>query len=288
MSSAYWKPALTTSPMNNVWLPTSTRLAHLAFDEGDGLIENRRASDAVVERELVHRVRGGVDLDRLGELAHDRTVLTLDQVQAEHPTLVDQLVGERLLLDRDAEQLRDRSSPGSPSSASSRCDVTSGCPRHRARRHRPEHPAAQPVVFLGVGAVGERTNRTTLYRHARELRSFWSSARTKRDTRQYRVGAPLANCQTKRDSGVTFCLTVRLRYAPIPRASAVRPRGCDDSGADACDGERRDPNAQSESDGVAVPADAVGALGSLAVGHTPDRSLAVCIGRIERLDADDR
>ena len=61
--------------------PTLDGLAHLAVEVGDRLVEDRRAGDAVVEREAVERVRVEVDLDRLGELAHDRPVLLVDDVQ---------------------------------------------------------------------------------------------------------------------------------------------------------------------------------------------------------------
>src|SRR3981081_275019 len=41
------------------------RLAHLAVEIGDGLVEDRRAGGAVVERELVERARREINLDRL-------------------------------------------------------------------------------------------------------------------------------------------------------------------------------------------------------------------------------
>src|SRR5215207_6348292 len=82
------------------------RLAHLAVDERDGLIEDRCPGGAVVEREAVEGARGEIDVDRLGELADDRPIVLRDQVHAEHAAVDDELVGERLALDADADQLR--------------------------------------------------------------------------------------------------------------------------------------------------------------------------------------
>ena len=95
-----------------MWLAELDGLAHLAVDVRDGLVEDRRAGGAVVEREAVERARVEVDLDRLGELAHDRAVLLCDQVHAEHPAVGDELVGERLVLDADPDQLRARTTAG--------------------------------------------------------------------------------------------------------------------------------------------------------------------------------
>src|SRR3954465_3322056 len=50
-------------------------LAHLAVEERDRLVEDRRAGGAVVEREPVERARVEVDLDRLRELAHDGAIV---------------------------------------------------------------------------------------------------------------------------------------------------------------------------------------------------------------------
>ena len=105
VSSGFWKPASTTSPMNRVWSPRSTVLCDPAVEPGHGLVEDGRAGGAVVEGEAVEGAGREVDLDRLGELADDGPVLPVDDVQAEHPALGDQLVGERLLLHRDRHQL---------------------------------------------------------------------------------------------------------------------------------------------------------------------------------------
>ena len=75
-------PQSTISPRNSVCPPTLDGLAHLAVEERDRLVEDRRAGGAVVEREPVERARVEIDVDRLGELAHDRSVVLRDEVHA--------------------------------------------------------------------------------------------------------------------------------------------------------------------------------------------------------------
>src|SRR2546429_1516980 len=70
---------------------------HGAVEPGHGPVEHGRARGPVVEGEAVEGGAGLVDLDGLHELAHDGTVLAVDQVQGEDPPLPHQLVAEGLL-----------------------------------------------------------------------------------------------------------------------------------------------------------------------------------------------
>ena len=69
------------------------RLSHLALDVGRRLVEDRRAGDAVVEREAVQGARGRVHLDRLGELADDGAVLAVTMFSANTRPAVDRARG---------------------------------------------------------------------------------------------------------------------------------------------------------------------------------------------------
>src|SRR5439155_19907008 len=97
------------------------------------------------------------------------------QVEAEAPPALDQLVGEGALLDADADQLRLEADlrrpverhPVAPLPVPGPDDI-------EPVRHLPQHPPPQLVVLLlllvGVDAVRERPDgRSGLRRHARTL-----------------------------------------------------------------------------------------------------------------------
>ena len=83
----------------------SRPVADLAREPGHGLVEHRRAGGPVVDGEAVERARLGVVLDGLGELADDGPVVAGDGVEREGPAVGDELVGDRGLLDLDADSL---------------------------------------------------------------------------------------------------------------------------------------------------------------------------------------
>src|SRR5688572_11408114 len=57
-------------------------LTHFTVEVRDGLREHRRTRDLLDEREVVQRLRDEIDVDRLRELAHDRAILSVDEVEA--------------------------------------------------------------------------------------------------------------------------------------------------------------------------------------------------------------
>ena len=64
------------------------------------------ARDPLDDWEAVHGLGGQVDVDRLGELAHDGAVLAVDEADAEAAPLRDEVVGEGLVFDADANPFR--------------------------------------------------------------------------------------------------------------------------------------------------------------------------------------
>src|SRR5215207_1954632 len=142
----------------------------LAIGVGDRLIEDRRAGYAVVEREPVQGACLEIDIDRLRELADDRPVLTIDDAQGERTALGDELVRDGLLLDADAEQLRIEAQLRDPVARHAVASLAgAAADDEETGRHRPEDTPPQPVIRFGVGAGGERTNRSGAEWHSARL-----------------------------------------------------------------------------------------------------------------------
>ena len=145
------------------------RLADLAFDIRNALREDRRPGRGSVEiRKPVQRARREVDVDGLGELADDRPILTTDHAEAEHPTGLDQLVGERVALHRDGDPLRIERNLRRPVQGHQISALGSVGRAHDVEpaRHLPENAATKAVVLVGVGAFGERRDGPFFDRHA--------------------------------------------------------------------------------------------------------------------------
>ena len=117
--------------------------------------------------------RARVDLDGLGELADDRTVLAVDDAQTEHAARGDQLVRERVALDARCRSTSDRTTPASPSSASCRC-AARPCRSNRRRRARSASSTARAAAAgrtrRGPLPAGNGANRAGVRRHDRRLR----------------------------------------------------------------------------------------------------------------------
>ncbi len=118
----------------------------------------------------VERVRGDIDLDRLGELAHDGAVLLGDEVEAEHPALGHQLVGEGLALDAHPDQLRVERQLRDPVDGHAVASFTGTGTEHvEPARHLPEDTAAELVVHLRVLGGRDGTDDSLLGGHPRRL-----------------------------------------------------------------------------------------------------------------------
>ncbi len=132
-------------------------LADPAFEPRHRLVEHRYTRGRpVMEREAIHCGGRLVDLNRFYEFAHDGAVLAVDEAQAEHPAVMDQLVAQGGVLHADADQLG--------LEAELRCPVErhgvaplAGPAAHdvQAIRHLPEDSAAELVVLVVVGAFRE-------------------------------------------------------------------------------------------------------------------------------------
>src|SRR5439155_15742532 len=146
------------------------RLSHGAVDVGDRLVENRRAGAGGVEGKPVQRARGQVHLDRLGELADDGAVLATHDVDRERPALGDEAVGDRFLLDRDADALGIEAHLGDPVRGHQVQPVAVPRADHvEAARHRPEHAPPELVVRLGVCAFRDGADDSLLHGHGSTL-----------------------------------------------------------------------------------------------------------------------
>ena len=106
MSSSAWKPQATTSPMKNVWLPTSTGWRTSQSTKAGAWSRIGAPVTPSWNGKPLRVLAAVVDLHRLRELPDDRRGPRGHGVQHEHPARGHQLVGERALLDADAEQLR--------------------------------------------------------------------------------------------------------------------------------------------------------------------------------------
>ena len=245
-------------------------LAHLAVEVGDRLGEDRRAGDALDVREPVERPGVEVDVDRLGELAHDRAVLTVDQAEAEHPARLDQLVGERGLLDADADPLGVERDLGRPVDASCRCAARAvGASRPRRGPHG---------IFHSSAAASGRTRRGSRRCRPRSAGTeptgpvppgFAMAVRVRAATRPASVGCPRGGAPGRpgRDG---------LRLGRLPR----RPRVARRRRRSTCSSSRSAPRSSAPVIALLVGAEVEGS--DLAFGVVAGVCSAVGLGLLYR------
>ena len=104
VSSACWNPASTTSPMKKVWLPQSTAWRTSHSSVGHRLGEDRAHRCGRRGREPVQRLAA---TSTSTGLVNFRTMARSSRpmMHRVNTAALDQLVGERLLLHADADQL---------------------------------------------------------------------------------------------------------------------------------------------------------------------------------------
>ena len=135
------------------------------------------------------------------------------------PPRVDQLVRERLALDADADPLRVERHLRRPVErhAVAALALVGRADDVEPRRHLPQHAPPEPVVLVGIGAVGKRRNRTIGRRHGPRLRAASLRAVT-------REGQP---CQLRQGSSLRMDFT----FAHVLRIAVVEGTGEPDTDA---------------------------------------------------------